>query len=137
MLGFGSQQEVIDRLCTLPDFDRAEIRKYAQSQGALSELPPSAAILYTFHYENDSGRTVSYSLCEDPVGCICINRAYPEDFLPLIDALKDLSPFTILGPRGYIDPESLFYTLDDWIQKNYEEGYRLEYVEPQSSDLED
>lgn len=136
---FGSQQEIIDRLCAVLGFERniwedehlrPEREEYLRNQGLLhpdEQRPPWATILYRHHHENDDGRVVSYSLQGDPIECISINRAYPEDFLPVIDILQELNPFLILGPEEPIDPESLFYTFDDWIQKNYEEGWILNY----------
>lgn len=139
LLPFGSQQEVINRLCYVLGFERdtwedehvqLEIEKWMRSQGHLKpedKKPSRATMLYKYHHKNDNGRIVSYSLQGDPVASFHINRAYPEDFLPVIEVLRHLEPFSIMGPQGHIDPESLFYTVDDWVQKNYEEEYPLSY----------
>lgn len=115
LLVFGSQEEIIERLSS-------EIGFEVLSREDLPNIGPWATIAYTYHNENDEGREVEFALQGDPVDCISINRAYPEDFLPVISLLDDIGPFLIQGPEDEpINPDDFFYSYDDWIQKNYEE----------------
>jgi hypothetical protein len=82
-----------------------------------------ATIYYQYPHRENDGRVVKYSFIGDPVEYISINRAYPEDFLPIVNVLNDFSPFLIFDPtNGQFDkPEELFYSFENWLQKNYEE----------------
>lgn len=133
-LPFGAQKELIDQLCSNLGFEHDEAEddlwlehwRDSQAQGLipLDRQPPViATIRYRYHQENDNGRVVIYSLSSDPVDCISTNRAYPEDFLPIVDVFRELAPFLMLDPTDskFINPEEFFYSLDDWMQKNYEE----------------
>lgn len=120
-LPFGSQQEIIDRLCAVIGFE------FPPKQD-LSKDYRTATIRYTYQHRNEQGRVIKYLLQKDPVACISINRAYPEDLLPIVEILNNLSPFAILTPQGQMELESLVYSFDDWIEKNYEEEEPLDYV---------
>lgn len=111
---FGSQDKIIERFSS-------EISFEVLSRRDLPNIESWVTIAYTYHNKNDQGRRVKFALHEDPLACISINRAYPEDFLPVINVLSDLGPFLIQGPEDEpINPEDFFYSYDDWIQKNYE-----------------
>jgi hypothetical protein len=116
VLPFGSQQEIIDCLCSVLGFEH--YTDYTQT-----------IIFYKYHHRDNCGRVVRYSLLDNPVTAISINRAYPEDLLPVIDVLKHLEPFIILTPHKLLNPEKLFYSFDDWIQKNYDEDELSFYYE--------
>ena len=109
VLPFGSQQEIIDCLCSVRGFEHYTYNTH------------QTIIFYKYHHHGDCGREVRYSLLDDPVTTLSINRAYPEDFLPVIDVLKQLEPFIIVAPDELLNLEKLFYSFDDWMQKNYEE----------------
>ena len=134
VLPFGAPKELIDQLCSILGFEhdeaennlRLERWKDSQAQGFVShdwQPPVTSTIRYEYHQKDDNGRVVIYSLSSDPVICISINRAYPEDFLPIVDVFRELAPFLMLDPTDskFINPEGFFYSLDDWMQKNYEE----------------
>ncbi|XHX79602.1 MAG: hypothetical protein RBJ76_06705 [Stenomitos frigidus ULC029] len=114
-LPFGSQEENIERLCSTSGFE-------LRSKEPLANIGSRATITYTYRQKNDMGRDVEFALQGDPVACISTNRSYREDFLPVIAILLDLSPFEIGDLDGdIVSPEKLFYSLDDWMQKNYQE----------------
>jgi hypothetical protein len=134
VMTIGSQLDVIGRLCSILGFEhddqedelRLKYWREAQYQDPLSsayQLPSIATVTYKYHQSNDNGRVVEYRLSGDPVDYVSINRAYPEDFLPVVDVLSDIAPFLVFDPAdgSLTNPEGLFYSLDDWIQKNYEE----------------
>jgi hypothetical protein len=134
IMTFGSQPDVIRRLCSILGFehdaheDKLRLKYWRESQSQDSipsdrQPPAIATIHYKYHQSEDNGRVVRYLLLGDPIDCISMNRAYPEDFLPVVDVLSELAPFLILDPTdgSFTNPEELFYSLDDWIQKNYEE----------------
>lgn len=99
---FGSQQEIIDRLCSILGFSLT------------SENSPSATIFYQYHHESDCGRVIQYRIHGDPVSSISINRALPEDLLPVVDVLGDLAPFVIVSSvDGLTNLYQLFYTFID------------------------
>lgn len=60
---------------------------------------------------------------DDPIIMISINRAYPEDFLPIVNVLSDIAPFEVCDPQlgEFTNTDKLFYSFDGWMQKNYEE----------------
>lgn len=129
-LSFGNQQEIIERLCSTVGFEYdheynerqlAALKEYQKEQIS-SDMSPMSIIFYCYHHEDDMGRAIEYYLQGDPVTCISINRAYPEDFLPIIEALEDLEPFVIFGPDGTLQPEELDYSYDEWIEMNYEDN---------------
>lgn len=109
VLPFGSQPEIIDCLCSVLGFEH------------YTDYTHRTIIFYKYHHYDDCGRVVRYSLQDNPVTALSINRAYPEDFLPVTDVLKHLEPFIIVTPDELLNPEKLFYSFDDWMQKNYEE----------------
>lgn len=134
ILPFGAQKELIDQLCSNLGFEhdeaeddlRLERWRDSQAQGLISrdQQPPGiSTICYRYHQENDNGRVVTYSLDGDPVICISTNQACSEDFLPIVDVFRELAPFLMFDPTDceFINPEEFFYSLDDWMQKNYEE----------------
>ncbi len=113
-LPFGSQDEIIEHFSSEIGFELLS-----------QDSPPNSrnwiTFLYTYHHESNMGRVVEFSLEDDPVTCISINRAYPEDFWPVINTFNELSPFLIQGPDVKpINPDEFIYSFDDWIQKNYE-----------------
>ncbi|MDX2216951.1 MAG: hypothetical protein SFY66_27040 [Oculatellaceae cyanobacterium bins.114] len=134
VMTLGSQLDVIEQLCSVLGFEhdehedqlRLQCWREFQSQDSISsdrQPPLMATICYRYHQHDDNGRVIMYNLLSDPVDCISINRAYPEDFLPVVDVFSDLAPFLIFDPTdgSFTNPEKLFYSLDDWLQKNYEE----------------
>ena len=115
---FGSQQEIIDRLCFVLGFER----NAKEDEWLTSEHSPIATIFYKYHHKSDCGRVIRYKICDDPVISISINRAFPEDLLPVINVLSNLAPFAIVSSvNGLTNPQELFYSCDDWLQKNYQE----------------
>ena len=115
LLAFGSQDAIIERLSSVIGFE-------VLSREELPNIGHWVTVTYTYHNENDEGRVVEFALQDDPIACISINRAYPEDFLPVMNILDDLGPFLIQGPEDEpINPDDFFYSYADWIQKNYEE----------------
>jgi hypothetical protein len=133
VMTFGSQLDVIRRLCSILEFehddqeDQVCLKYWRQSQSQDSipfarQPPAMATIYYKYHQSEDNGRVVRYLLLGDPVDCISMNRAYPEDFLPVVDVFGDLAPFLVFDPTdgSFTNPEKLFYSLDNWMQKNYE-----------------
>lgn len=116
---FGSQKEIIDRLCSVLGFERNANKK---DEWLTSEHSPRATILYKYHHISARGRVIRYQICDEPVISISINRAFPEDLLPVIDVLSNLAPFVIVSSvDGVTNPQELFYSFDDWVQKNYQE----------------
>jgi hypothetical protein len=121
---------MIERLCSSLEFEHDE--QYdkrtleslikARSEGLIhSGYQPLiiATICYQYPHHNNDGRLIAYSLIGDPVEYVSINRAYPEDLLPIVNVLNDISPFLIFDPTNdqLNKPEELFYSLDDWLQK--------------------
>lgn len=136
-LPFGSRLDIIERLCSILGFEHDERRdkqilkcwKESQSEGLISsDCQPqiTTTVHYKYHQNNNNGRVVTYELEGDPIICIWMNRAYLEDFFPLVEVLSELAPFLVLDPQDgrLTNPEEFFYSLDDWIQKNYEEDVR-------------
>jgi hypothetical protein len=85
-------------------------------------------ITYEYAHKHDKGRIINYSLTDEPIMVISVERSHAEDFLPLIDVLKDLSPFDLKClASDTINLDSLSYSLDAWLQINYEENDFIDY----------
>jgi hypothetical protein len=114
-LVFGSQDEILDRLCSIIGFEDLR-QEQCPIRGKVAYLD------YIYHNENDLIFGVTFELLEDPVGFIMAETEEVEDFWPIIEALKDLGPFLVQGPEDDpINPDEFFYSYDDWMQIKYEE----------------
>ena len=98
---FGSQEEVIERLCSVPGFE-------LYRKESLENSEPFAIITYIEEDSNGEAQDVEFNLSGDPVTCISISRASREDFLPIVHALSNLAPFAIVDIDGEaISPDEL------------------------------
>jgi hypothetical protein len=100
-----------------------------ESYGKRSSQETSiVTITYEYAHKHDKGRIINYSLTDDPIIGISLEKCHAEDFLPLIDVLKDLSPFDLKClASDTINLDSLSYSLDAWLQINYEENDFIDY----------
>jgi hypothetical protein len=99
---FGSQEEVVNRLCSQPGFTLHRKERLENSE-------PWAVIVYITENEEGEESDVEFSIQGDPVICISINRASQEDFLPIVTVLSELAPFEIVDIDGEaISPDELF-----------------------------
>lgn len=111
VLPFGSRSHIVELLCAASGFS------HNLAEGT---TPPLAWINYWYQPDNIDGRILTYRICNDPVSCITVKRAYVEDFLPIIDVLKNLEPFLVLNPSSskLISPHEFKYSMEEWFQKN-------------------
>ncbi|MEL7086488.1 MAG: hypothetical protein AAGM36_18560 [Cyanobacteria bacterium J06597_1] len=123
ILPFGSQHDLIECLCSIPKF--FENNWQPKRTLKCKQYSPSSSIdyVYEYHQSGCNGRMVTYVLRDDPVIEFSINRAFPEDFLPLVHALEDLGPFLVFDPQlgKLMSPSDLNYAIDEWLKKNYQE----------------
>lgn len=99
---FGSQEEVITRLCSQPGF-----KLYRKEQSENCE--PLAVVTYIEENEEGEESDVEFTLQGNPITCISISGASQEDFLPIITALGELAPFEIVDIDGEaISSDELF-----------------------------
>ncbi|MBD2075146.1 hypothetical protein H6F86_14830 [Phormidium sp. FACHB-592] len=99
---FGSQEEVVNRLCSQPGFTLHRKKRIENDE-------PWAVIVYITANEEGEESDVEFSVQGDPVTCISIHRAFREDFLPIITVLSELAPFEIVDINGEaISPDELF-----------------------------
>jgi hypothetical protein len=114
-MSFGAKTAIIDRLCSIVGFEIIDEEYFLGSE-------PCTRIAYRYHHPDDRGDYVEFTLTGDPVTYIWIEDTDPEDFYPIMEALKDLAPFAIFdsGEDKPIDPEKLDYTYDDWLQLQYD-----------------
>lgn len=113
LLPFGSQEEVLQRLCSSPGFKPSTKKRINNDKSW-------AFVTYCYSYGDREGREIEFALQGDPVDCISVNRAYKEDFLPITHVLTDLAPFEIMDIDGeFVSPDELSYSFSDWTQENY------------------
>ncbi|UJB71303.1 hypothetical protein HRE53_10060 [Acaryochloris sp. 'Moss Beach'] len=127
VLPFGSFTNIVERICDISGFSQ-NFAEEATSLRIWEELDtedryklPLAWINYRYQLDNIYGRVLHFTIWDDPVSCIMVNRrAYVEDFFPIIDVLKNLEPFLVLNPSSskLISPHEFKYSMEEWFQKN-------------------
>lgn len=127
VLPFDSCANIVERLCEASGFSRnfaeeaTSLRLGEESDADHRYELPLAWINYRYQPDNIYGRVLQFTIWNDPVSCIMVNRAYfVEDFFPIIDILKNLEPFLILNPSSskLISPHEFKYSMEEWFQKN-------------------
>lgn len=133
VLPFGSCSNIVERLCEASGFSRnhaeeaTSLRLWEESDADHRYELPLAWINYRYQPDNIYGRVLHFTIWNDPVSCIMVNRAYfGEDFFPIIDVLKNLEPFLILNPSSskLISPHEFKHSVEEWFQKNSVEDAR-------------
>jgi hypothetical protein len=91
---FGSQKDIIERLCAIPEF--------TLHKKSLEDDIPWATMTYIGKGEQGEDFGFDFELQGDPVDCISSSDISPRDFLPIIEAFSELAPFEIIDIDGEV-----------------------------------